>query len=108
MKNFDSDTFTYTPTDKWTSMEPDERVNVVQAQLDRTDAYADTNVQSAEKNGHVVIRIDHSIPANKRGLFLLQMERELKQDIDIGITIWLEPVGDKSKLRQLRGVEIMS
>ena len=25
---------------------------------------------------------------------------------DLGLTIWCEPVGDKSKLRKLRGIEI--
>ena len=42
---------------------------------------------------------------NKRGLFLLELEERLKSAIDKGITIWLEPVGDKSKLRQLRGIK---
>ena len=28
------------------------------------------------------------------------------ESIDNGITVWLEPVGDKSKLRNLRGIEI--
>jgi hypothetical protein len=108
LKSFDPDTFTYAPTEKWTSMEPEERVAAVQVKLNENVAYADIKVQIAEKNGHVIIRIDRSIPANERGLFLLQMERELKQEIDVGITIWLEPVGDKSKLRQLRGVEMGS
>ena len=30
----------------------------------------------------------------------------MKADIDEGITLWLEPVGDKSKLRNLRGIEL--
>ena len=37
---------------------------------------------------------------------LLDFEEELKKSIDQGITIWLEPVGDKSKLRNLRGITI--
>ena len=37
---------------------------------------------------------------------MLDFEESLKKNIDRGITIWLEPVGDKSKLRNLRGVEI--
>ena len=32
----------------------------------------------------------------------------LKNSIEKSITIWLEPVGDKSKLRMLRGIEIKS
>ena len=36
------------------------------------------------------------------------MEGLLKSKIDQGITIWLEPVGDKSKLRNLRGITFKS
>ena len=57
-------------------------------------------------NGQVIIRIDHLIPANKRGVLLLDLESLLKKTMDLGITVWCEPVGDKSKLRQLRGVTI--
>ena len=46
------------------------------------------------------------MPANERGLFLLELEEKLKLAVDQGITVWCEPVGDKSKLRNLRGVEI--
>jgi len=102
----DLNTFTYTPTNNWTLFTPEERVEKVQAYIDKKSVYADIKVTVADKNGHVVVRIDHSIPANERGLFLLEMEQELKKNIDVGITIWLEPVGDKSKLRQLRGVEV--
>ena len=38
---------------------------------------------------------------------ILELEEKLKL-IDKGITIWCEPVGDKSKLRKLRGVEIVT
>ena len=102
----DPNTFTHTPTKNWALFAPEERVEKVQAYLDKNKVYADIKVTMADKNGHVVVLIDHSIPANERGLFLLEMEQQLKKNIDVGITIWLEPVGDKSKLRQLRGVEV--
>ena len=41
-----------------------------------------------------------------RGMILLDLEEKLKKNIDIGLTVWLEPVGDKSKLRNLRGIKI--
>ena len=106
MVTHDTNTFTYTPTDEWTSFTPEERVKKVQTYIEKNKVYADIKVMLADTNGHVVMRIDHSIPANERGLFLLDMEQELKEKIDIGITLWLEPIGDKSKLRQLRGVEV--
>ena len=38
----------------------------------------------------------------------IELEQKLKSNIDVGITIWCEPVGDKSKLRKLRGIQINS
>ena len=37
---------------------------------------------------------------------LLDLEEKIKASIDQGITVWCEPVGDKSVLRKLRGFEI--
>ena len=51
------------------------------------------------------MKIETKIPASERGVLLLELEKSLKLKIDEGITIWLEPVGDKSKLRQLRGIK---
>ena len=34
------------------------------------------------------------------------MSPVIKNNIDKGLTVWFDPVGDKSKLRNLRGVEI--
>ena len=39
-------------------------------------------------------------------MLLLDIEDMLKKTVDIGVTIWLKAVGDKSKLRNLRGIEI--
>ena len=36
---------------------------------------------------------------------LLELEEKLKSVLDKGISLWLEPVGDKSKLRNLRGIK---
>jgi hypothetical protein len=44
--------------------------------------------------------------ASERGTFLLDLESLLKSQIDNGINIWLEPIGDKNSLRNLRGIEV--
>lgn len=95
-------------TKKWLSASTNERKAEINNFLSTHQRYKSFNVQDAFDNGHVVLRIEESIPANERGLFLLELEQKIKQAVDIGITIWLEPVGDKSKLRQLRGVEVKS
>ena len=74
-------------------------------ELKKNILYKDFEVVKAPDNGQILLRIEKIIPANVRGLLLLELEEKLKL-IDNGITLWCEPVGDKSKLRKLRGVEI--
>ena len=90
----------------WTAKAESERVWELQLFFDRYSIYKDIRVVSAQSNGHVVVAVDYTIPANDRGLFLLSLEEKLKENFDPAITIWCEPVGDKSKLRALRGVQI--
>ena len=98
--------FTHQVTDAWVNESVKDRLNRIRFFLNAYKEYKIFDVQDAFDNGHVVLRIEVSIPASERGLFLLELEERIKAEIDEGITIWLEPVGDKSKLRQLRGVEV--
>lgn len=98
--------FTHQVTEAWLAESADDRLNRIRFFLKAYDSYSMIEVQDAFDNGHVVLRIEETIPANERGLFLLELEERIKAEVDAGITIWLEPVGDKSKLRQLRGVEV--
>ena len=34
------------------------------------------------------------------------LEEDLKLNIDKGLTVWCEPLGDKNSLRNLRGIKI--
>ena len=74
----------------------------------KKNQYIDYKVVRAEINGHVILKVEKDIPAHERGLLFLNLEQKMKDQIDNGITIWLEPVGDKSKLRNLRGINIKS
>jgi len=107
IKNFSS-AETLLPTEYWKKKEEDERIKIISNFLKSKILYKDFKVIKAFDNGNVIIRFDQLIPANKRGVFLLDLEDDLKKKIDKGIVIWCEPVGDKSKLRQLRGVTISS
>ena len=106
MANIEHTDFTHRVTDAWVAESIEDRLNRIRFFLNAYKDYKMMEVQDAFDNGHVVLRIEQSIPANERGLFLLELEERIKTEIDVGITIWLEPVGDKSKLRQLRGVEV--
>jgi hypothetical protein len=93
-------------TEKWLLMSDGLRKKAIKDVVDMNIRGISIEVTNAPDNGMVVLKIVDTIPSNERGLFLLGLEKEVKNNVDQGLTIWLEPVGDKSKLRQLRGVEI--
>ena len=97
---------TPTPQNSWKELNENERIEIVKKNLFKDNNYKDFRVINAFEDGQVILKIENSIPADIRGSLLLDCEETLKKKIDRGITIWLEPVGDKSKLRNLRGVEI--
>ena len=92
------------PTRDWKDKSEVERISSVSNFLASEKLEIEIVVISAKENGHVTLQIEENIPVNKRGGFLLRLEQRLKDLVDEGITIWLKPVGDKSKLRQLRGI----
>ena len=65
-------------------------------------------VYKTPDNGQIVFKVSKPIPSNERGVLLLDLESKLKENIDKGLTVWFEPVGDKSVLRNLRGIKFQS
>jgi bifunctional DNA-binding transcriptional regulator/antitoxin component of YhaV-PrlF toxin-antitoxin module len=92
-------------SEKWRGLKQDRRIEMINNELKKNKLYDGFKVVEVPDNGQIVLKIERSIPANKRGLLLLDLEEKLKFAVDKGISIWLEPVGDKSKLRNLRGIE---
>jgi len=91
---------------EWINSSEIERKNFIKDILLTHPEYNDFEIIKTEKNGSVVLKTEKQIQASERGIFLLKLEQILKDKVDQGITIWLEPVGDKSKLRNLRGIVI--
>ena len=112
MNNYINKKFSYEESPKtkeeWRYLSDDDRINLVFGILRKNQKYENFEVLRAEKNGYIILKIEKSIQASERGILLLNLEELLKKTIDQGLTIWLEPVGDKSKLRNLRGIEIKS
>lgn len=104
----DTHDLVYTPSQGWLDANDQVRIEKVSDFFNRNASNLTVSVEGAQDNGHVIVRIEDNIPASERGLFLLDLEQKLKNEIDKGLTLWLEPVGDKSKLRQLRGVTVKS
>ena len=104
-KNF-SNLKTPITSQDWKRESEENRIKSVSKELKKNILYKDFEVIKVPDNGQIVLKIERIIPANERGLLLLELEGMLKSAVDKGITVWCEPVGDKSKLRQLRGVKI--
>ena len=92
----------------WKRKSSISRKKVVIDCLKSNKKYHEIEVLEASENGHITLKINSQIPANLRGIYLLSLEKKLKEHIDQGLSVWLEPIGDKSKLRKLRGVEVRS
>jgi hypothetical protein len=88
----------------WLEMSDDERYKLISQELKKNDKIKDFELFRVYKDGQIILKTEISIKSSERGMLLLDTEEQLKKNIDKGLTIWLEPVGDKSKLRNLRGI----
>ena len=104
-KNFYSNEKTPKPSLNWVNKSEKDRKMLVFKELKKNSIYSDFIVSSALSDGQVILKIVQNIPVDKRGLLLIDLEKHLKTNIDEGLTLWCEPVGDKSKLRNLRGIK---
>ena len=104
VKNF-SDQETPKTGEKWKNLSNGSRIKMIAEELKKDKLYNGFEVIEAPDNGQIVLKIERAIPANERGILLLELEEKLKSALDKGISVWLEPVGDKSKLRNLRGIK---
>lgn len=63
-------------------------------------------IASAKQDGQVIVSLKEQLPPNKRGTVLLDLEEFLKEAVDPGLVVWLDALGDKNSLRNLRGIEV--
>ena len=104
VKNF-SNQETPKTGEKWKNLSNGSRIKMIAEELKKDKLYNGFEVIEAPDNGQIVLKIEQAIPAKERGILLLELEEKLKSVLDKGISVWLEPVGDKSKLRNLRGIK---
>jgi hypothetical protein len=97
-----------TPGDDYFNMTDLERFNKVESSLNNIDPSwnESLNLVSARENGFVVLEFKHSLAVEERSSYLINIENQLCNNVDSSITIWIAPVGDKSSLRKLRGIEV--
>ncbi len=108
MKNFITKDLSQAPSPisstEWKNKSEKDRIMMISEKLKLNNLYYGFEIVSADDEAQVILKIEKTIPASERGVLLLDLESFLKDSIDKAITIWLEPIGDKSKLRNLRGI----
>lgn len=101
---------TPTPETVWCQLSDDERLalvgNVVSAKMSMASNML--AIVEAKGDGQVIVKLLEPVPADKRGTLLLDLEALLKESIDPGLVVWHVPFGDRSSLRNLRGIEVKS
>jgi len=102
-----ADVPTPAPGVAWTALNERQRVDRVLSKLlaSPVQFLAQIEVVTAKADGQVIVRMKQSLPASQRGPFLLDLEDYLR-NIDQALVVWLEPLGDKNSLRNLRGIEV--
>lgn len=102
-----ADVPTPAPGAAWTALNERQRVDQVKNKLEASprQLLSQIEIVTAKADGQVILRMKQSLPASQRGPFLLDLEDYLK-DIDRALVVWLEPLGDKNSLRNLRGIEV--
>ncbi len=63
-------------------------------------------IAAAKPDGQIIVSLVKPISASERGPLLLDLEAFLKLAIDPSLVVWLEPLGDRNSLRNLRGIEV--
>lgn len=92
----------------WTGMSNENRIGLVSESIRKQDRFGGFEIIRTHENGNIIVNFPPDLGANKRGTLLLDLEEYLKNEIDGGVMVWCDPLGDKSTLRNLRGIQIRS
>jgi hypothetical protein len=90
----------------WKNLSDIERLNLVKAKSDNSVYANKFIILQAKIDGQIIISLLDPVGPHIRGTLLLDYESYLKSELDESLTIWLEPLGDKNSLRNLRGIEV--
>jgi hypothetical protein len=112
MSNFKNYANSKTPPvgEKWILLNGLNRKEIVNSAINNTkeEIFKNFEIIECRKDGQIIIKIVNPMPPSLRGMWLLRLESILKNEIDDGITVWAESLGDKNSLRNLRGIKVKS
>jgi len=94
------------PKEFWLKLTNKDRMEIILNKTKDNQKFSSIKPNRVTKDGQVFLNITENLSASKRGLFLLEYESYLKDEIDHSINVWCEPIGDKNSLRNLRGIKI--
>jgi hypothetical protein len=92
----------------WRSLNKKERFELVKKFVDAYPTNCDLNIILCGEDGMIFFEQIVPMPVNLRADALLDLEVHLKEGIDKGLSVWIQPQSDKNALRKLRGVEVRS
>lgn len=109
IKHF-ADVETPVPSATWAALDDRQRLEKVLGKLEAGPAQFLTMVEvmKASHDGQVIVHLKQPHSASQRGPLLLDLEEYLKTTVDEALTVWLELLGDRNSLRNLRGIEFKS
>lgn len=96
------------PSTQWSDLSDLERIERVTQVVNQANQEFNKEflIVAAKKDGQVVVRMLNPLAASVRGSLLLNLEEHIKGNLDQGLTVWGEALGDKNSLRNLRGIEV--
>ena len=99
---------TPSPSAKWVTSSNVERLSQVERAVaeHKPLLIGMLMIASVKQDGQVIVSLKEPLPPNQRGTVLLDLEELLKEVVDPGLVVWLEALGDKNSLRNLRGIEV--
>ena len=108
MMKIDANADTPVTQTTWKLMPDIERIKLLNKQIGKKQDYMSISINKTTESGQVLVTLQGKFTAGKRGIYLLDFERYLKENVDKGISVWCEAIGDKNSLRNLRGIQIKS
>jgi hypothetical protein len=96
------------PDSYWTGLSMANKIDLVRENVKSFSSNIDIEIVEVNKGGQISIIINDTLSASERGTFMLDLEEFFKLNLNNGVTLWHAPIGDKSSLRNLRGIEVLS
>ena len=93
---------------QWLQMDDSQRLSLIHAFMLNEGAIFNSKLKvlSARDDGKLTFEFLNPEPVVTRSALLLDLEQLIKSKIDPALTVWIAPMGDKSSLRNLRGIKV--